>query len=55
MQASFDALNEYLIKASLLYARDYQKDFNLYLVATDMTIAMVLFKQTMESNILSII
>jgi len=44
-QASFDALKESLMKASLMYAPDYQKDFNLYLVAVDTTIAMVLVQE----------
>eukprot|EP00253_Pinus_taeda_P026101 PITA_26101 len=41
-QASFDALKKSLIQASLMYAPDYQKDFNLYLAAADMTITMLL-------------
>ena len=41
-QDFFDALKETLIKASLRYAPDYQKDYNLYLAAADTTIAMVL-------------
>lgn len=45
MQASFDALKESLIKASLMYAPDYQKDFNLYLVVVDTTITMVLVQE----------
>eukprot|EP00253_Pinus_taeda_P009010 PITA_09010 len=44
-QASFDALKESLIKASLMYAPNYQKYFNLYLAAADTTIAMVLVKE----------
>jgi len=44
-QASFDALKESLIKASLMYAPNYQKDFNLYLAAVDITIAMVLVQE----------
>ena len=44
-QASFDALKKSLIQASLMYALDYQKDFNLYLAATDTTIAMVLVQE----------
>ena len=44
-QASFDALKDSLIKASLMYAPDYQKDFNLYLTAADTTIAMVLVQE----------
>ena len=44
-QASFDALKEALIKASLMYTPDYQKDFNLYLAAADTTIAMVLVQE----------
>lgn len=44
-QASFDALNESLIKASLMYAPDYQKDFKLYLAIANTTIAMVLVQE----------
>ena len=44
-QASFDALKYSLIKASLMYAPDYQRDFNLYLAAADTTIAMVLVQE----------
>lgn len=44
-QASFDALKESLMKASLMYTPDYQKDFKLYLVAVDTTIAMVLVQE----------
>ena len=44
-QASFYALKQSLIKASLMYAPDYQKDFNLYLVIADTTIAMVLVQE----------
>jgi len=45
VQASFDALKESLIKESLMYAPNYQKDFNLYLAAADTTIAMVLVQE----------
>eukprot|EP00253_Pinus_taeda_P020385 PITA_20385 len=44
-QASFDALKESLIKASLMYSPDYKKDYNLYLYAADTTIAMVLVQE----------
>jgi len=44
-QDSFDALKDKLVKASLMYAPHYQKDFNLYLVATDTTITMVLVQE----------
>ena len=44
-QASFDALKDSLMKASLMYAPDYQRDFNLYLAATYMTIAIVLVQE----------
>ena len=44
-QASFDALKEALMKASLMYAPDYQKDLNLYLAVADTTIAMVLVQE----------
>ena len=36
---------ESLMKVSLMYAPDYQKDFNLYLVAADTTIATVLVQE----------
>lgn len=45
MQASFDALKCSLVKESLMYAIDYQKDFNLYLAAIDTTITMVLVQE----------
>lgn len=45
VQASFDALKSSLVKASLMYAPDYQKYFNLYLSATNTTIAMVLVQE----------
>lgn len=41
-QASFDALQDSLIKESLMYTPNYQKDFNLYLAVVDTTITMVL-------------
>jgi hypothetical protein len=44
-QASFDALKDSLVRASLMYAPDYQRDFNLYLAAADTTIAMVLVQE----------
>jgi len=44
-QASFDALKGSIVKASLMYTPDYQKDFNLYLAATDTTITMVLVQE----------
>ena len=44
-QASFDALKDSLVKAPLMYAPDYQRDFNLYLAAADTTIAMVLVQE----------
>ena len=44
-QASFDALKESLVKASLMYAPDYLRDFNMYLAAADTTIAMVLVQE----------
>ena len=44
-QASFDALKGSLIKASLMYAANYQKDFNLYLATANTTIAMVLVQE----------
>jgi len=48
-QASFDALKYSLIKASLMYAPDYQKYFYLYLAFVDTTIGMVLVQE--ESGI----
>ena len=33
------------MKASLMYAPDYQRDFNLYLAVADTTIAMVLVQE----------
>jgi hypothetical protein len=33
------------MKASLMYAPDYQRDFNLYLAAADTTLAMVLVQE----------
>lgn len=45
VQASFDALKESLIKESLMYTPDYQRDFNLYLATVDTTIAMVLVEE----------
>ena len=44
-QTSFDDLKKVLINASLMYALDYQKYFNLYLAAADTTIAMVLVQE----------
>eukprot|EP00253_Pinus_taeda_P016312 PITA_16312 len=41
-QASFYSLKESLIKSSLTYAPDYQKDYNLYLATADTTIAKLL-------------
>lgn len=44
-QASFDALKDSLMKASLMYAPDYQRDFNLYLTVAVTTIEMVLVQE----------
>lgn len=44
-RASFDALKDSLIKASLIYAPNYQKDFYLYLAIADTTICMVLVQE----------
>ena len=44
-QASFDALKDSLIKASLMYAPNYQRDFYLYLSTTDTTFGMVLVQE----------
>lgn len=41
-QASFDALKDTLIRASLMYSPNYQNDYYLYLTAVDTTIGMVL-------------
>lgn len=45
MQASLDALNESIIKTSLMYAPDYQKYFNPYLTEVDTTITMFLVQE----------
>ena len=44
-QASFDALKDTLIRASLMYSPNYQKNYYLYLVAADTTIGMVLVQE----------
>lgn len=54
-QASSDALKCSVIKTSLMYAPNYQKDFNLYLVVADTTIAMVLVKENDGIDMLYII
>jgi len=41
-QASFDALKDTFIRASLLYSPNYQNDYYMYLVTADTTISMVL-------------
>ena len=41
-QASFDVVKDTLVQASLMYPPNYQSDYFLYVVADDMTIAMVL-------------
>jgi len=45
VQASFDALKYSLIRASLMYAPNYQKDFYLYLAVADTAIGMVLVQE----------
>ena len=44
-EASFDVLKDSLIKASLMYAPNYQKYFYLYLATADTTIGMVLVQE----------
>ena len=44
-QASFDAVKDSLIRASIMYAPNYQKYFFLYLVAADTTIGMLLVQE----------
>ena len=44
-QASFDALKDTLMRASLMYSQNYQNDYFLYLAATYKTIAMVLIQE----------
>ena len=41
---SFDAFNNALISAPLLHPPNYHRDYFLYLIADDSTIAMVLFQ-----------
>eukprot|EP00253_Pinus_taeda_P035045 PITA_35045 len=48
-QASFDALRYSMIRASLMYAPNYQKDYYLYLSIADTTIGIVLVQE--ESGI----
>ena len=42
LQASFDVAKDTLVQASLMYPSNYQSDYFLYTVSTDMTISMVL-------------
>lgn len=44
-QASFDALKDTLIRASLLYSPNNQNDYFVYLAAADTTIRMVLVQE----------
>ena len=44
MQASFDAVKETLVRASLMYPPNYQNDYFLYITVAKTTIAMVLVK-----------
>ena len=41
-QASFDAIKDHLVQASLMYPPNYQNDYFLYITAAETTIAMVL-------------
>ena len=41
-QASFDAVKDHLVQASLMYPPNYSNDYFLYIVAAETTIAMVL-------------
>ena len=41
-QASFDAVKDTLVRASLMYPPNYQNDYFLYIAVAEMTIAMVL-------------
>ena len=41
-QASFDAVKDTLVRASLMYPPNYQNDYFLYITAVDTTISMVL-------------
>lgn len=45
VQASFDARKDSLIRASLMYAPNYQKYYSLYLTTTDTTNGMVLVQE----------
>lgn len=44
-QVSFDSLKDSLIRASLMYAPNYQKYYYLYLFVADTTIHMVLVQE----------
>ena len=44
-QASFDALKDTLIRASLMYSPNYQNEYFLYLAAANTTIGMVLVQE----------
>ena len=44
-QASFDALKDTLVRASLMYSPNYQNDYYLYLATTDTIIGMVLVQE----------
>ena len=41
-QASFDAVKDNLVRASLMYPPNYQSDYFFYIVVANTTIAMVL-------------
>ena len=43
-QDSFDVVKDTLVQASLLYPPNYQNYYFLYIIAVEMTIAMVLFQ-----------
>ena len=41
MQASFNAFKDHLVRASVMYTPNYQNDYFLYIIADEITIAMV--------------
>ena len=43
-QASFDVVEDTLVRASLMHPPNYQNNYFLYIVAAEMTISMVLFQ-----------
>ena len=46
-QASYDALKDTLIRASIMYSLNYQNDYFPYLATVDTTIGMVLVQEDM--------